>query len=419
MSVFNPMLENAKHAVSARAHLLRGRSERLWLVKLMLLAWAVRLAVVLVFNATGAIRSLGLSSDSFYYDRIGKIIAEKLRYGMAVTSPPWIDDGWFRFTGLIYYWLGDSSFWIQLINITLSTLTVLFAYIMAFKAYRDRNIARLTAVFVAFFPSFIYWSCMMLKDPAGLAAITMITAALVSLRQRVQPQWILFLAVGLLIYLGIRQYLFLVILLLIPVALVLFSSHRLTSSLGSLALALGAVSVITHQLGYGFLGLEEIGKSHYFDVEYINSTRVNIGDHGSGAIFENPEDVLWGRGAWENLKAAGIAVYFFFVSLDLTEIRSLRQIMALPEVLLFLSVVPALFRGTWLTFKQYRSTAWPLLVFGFAVVAVYGSATTNLGALFRWRMQALPMFLSMIALGIVTVRRGWIWDLGKRFGVVR
>jgi len=394
------------------------RSERAFLVQLIMLAWLARLLVVFVFNATGAVRNLGLSSDSFLYHRTGEEIALSLRQGFSVFDLQWIDHGWFQFTGLVYYLFGPNPFWMQLINITLSSAAVWFTYRFAQKAFGDQNVARLTAVMVAIFPSFVYWSTMMLTDPAALLAMTMIVASLVHLRQRISLGWVLALAIGLLIYLGVRQYLFLVCLLMIPVAIIPFGQRRPGTTLVSFAMAILVINAITIPLGYGFLGLQEIRGSQYFDLEYINSTRVAIGDHGRGAIFDDPNQALWGSDWVTNIRNAITAVFYFFVSLDLTNLRSHRQLMALPEVIVFISILPALFRGIWLTWKRYRRTAWPILLMAFVILAVYGSATTNLGALFRWRMQSLPMFMAMAALGICVYQRSWVWRFSRRLHIV-
>jgi len=395
-----------------------GSTDRVFLVQLLVLAWLARLFVVFVFNATGAIRNLGLSSDSFLYHRSGEEIARLLGQGVSIFELNWVDQGWFQFTGVIYYLFGANPFWIQLINISLSTAAVWFAYQFALKGFGDRNIARLTAVMVAIFPSFVYWSTMMLKDPAALLAMTMIVCSLVHLRQRISLGWVIALTIGLLIYLGVRQYLFLVCLLMIPVAIIPFGQRRPGTTLVSFAMAILAINAITIPLGYGFLGLQEIRGSHYFDLEYINSTRVAIGDHGRGAIFDDPNQALWGSDWVTNIRNAFIAVFYFFVSLDLTNLRSHRQLMALPEVIVFISILPALFRGIWLTWKRYRRTAWPILLMAFVILAVYGSATTNLGALFRWRMQSLPMFMAMAAVGICVYQRSWVWRFARRLHIV-
>lgn len=390
-----------------------------FLTRLLLIAWLLRLAVVILFNLTGAVSELGLSSDSFLYHRTGIWIARSLAGGASIADLHWVDDGWFQFTGLVYYVLSPNPVWIQLINITLSTMAVWFTYTLTLRGFGHRNGARLAAVMVAVFPSFVYWSTMMLKDPAALLAMTMITCSLVCLRQRFEFKWLWALAAGLLIYLGIRQYMFLVCLLMIPVALIPFAQRRMGSMIFSTIFAIVIASLITYSMGYGFLGLEEIGNSHYFDLEYINSTRINIGDHGSGAIYANPEDALWGSDWVRNIQNAFTAIFYFFVSIDLTDIRSLRQIMALPEVLVFISILPALFKGMWLTWKRCRRTAWPILLMASVILVVYSSATTNLGALFRWRMQSMPMFMAMASMGVVVYHQSWLYRFANKMGIFK
>lgn len=51
--------------------------------------------------------------------------------------------------------------------------------------------------------------------------------------------------------------------------------------------------------------------------------------------------------------------------------------------------------------RRFRATAIPLIVFGIAALVVYVSATTNMSALHRWRMQAFPFLFSILAAGLM------------------
>ena len=82
--------------LSARSMPLRGREplhpgawrewspriEREFLVRVVLAAFALRIAVVLLLTWTDAIRTLHLSPDSLKYHRVGKLIAADYRRGM-------------------------------------------------------------------------------------------------------------------------------------------------------------------------------------------------------------------------------------------------------------------------------------------------------------------------------------------------
>jgi hypothetical protein len=171
------------------------------------------------------------------------------------------------------------------------------------------------------------------------------------------------------------------------------------------------VGSATWAMGFGFLGADYIAQSHYFDLDYINQTRINIGDHGSGAFFSDPSSALWGKDLVGTLKALATAIYFSFISLDLTSLGSVRQLMALPEVLVTVMLLPHLFRGLLQSWRHLRQKTLPLMVFAFGILAVYGSATTNMGAMFRWRMQALPFLLAFLLYGLTLSGRGRLYRL--------
>ncbi|MCI5147706.1 MAG: phospholipid carrier-dependent glycosyltransferase, partial [Candidatus Electrothrix sp. AR3] len=156
-------------------------SQAHFLNRIVLWGFFLRLSIVILFNITDAIRVLHLSPDSLRYHRVGRAIAQKMEQGM-FNWPNWIDNGWFQFTGFVYYLFGSYPQIIQLINITLGALTPVIVYYMLRKVYADERVARWTAVFTSFFPSFIYWSCLMLKDPLSIFSMSLLLLAVVSIR---------------------------------------------------------------------------------------------------------------------------------------------------------------------------------------------------------------------------------------------
>ena len=342
------------------------------------------------------------------------VIAEQMATGN-FNWPNWIDNAWFQFTGLVYYLIAPEPWLIQLINITLGALTPVVVYHLVARVYENERCARWTALMTAFFPSFIYWSCLMLKDPLSIFAVSLLVLGLVSLRRKFDVKWLFAIAFSLLVFIGIREYLFFVAIFFILMSLFPVEGKRTGTILVKLAFILVLLGAATWAAGFGFLGMDYIQNSHYFDLEYINASRVNIGDHGSGAMFANPEEALWGKDLASTLRAAGAAIYFSLVSLDLTELDSLRQLMALPEVLLTVFLLPSLFRGMLYSWRKYRQAAMPLFVFACGLMAVYGSAATNMGAMFRWRMQALPFLMAFISIGLIVKGRGNLYRAFLRF----
>ena len=408
----------SRMSVAATSPLQHGvykdrRSDRRFSQKLFIGALLARLSIVFVFTATDAIRTLHLSPDSLRYHREGVVIASQMAAGN-FNWPNWIDNAWFQFTGFIYYLLAPEPFLIQLINITLGALTPILVYHLVARAYENQQCARWAAILTAFFPSFIYWSCLMLKDSLSIFAMALLVLSLVSIRQKFNVKWLLSIGFTLLVFIGIREYMFFVTIFFILVSFFPVEGKRTGPLIIKLTLLVVLLGAGTYVAGFGILGLDYIKSSHYFDLEYINQSRVNIGDHGSGAFFDDPSQALWGKDITSTLKAAGAAIYFFLVSVDLTRLGSIRQLMALPEVLLTICLIPSLFRGVVYSWRNFRQQSLPLMIFAFGIMAVYSSAATNMGAMFRWRMQAMPFILAFIVLGLVAKGRGKIYQSFKR-----
>jgi hypothetical protein len=380
------------------------------LSRLVLYAFLVRFAVVVLFWLTDAIFILRLSPDSERYHRVGLDIMREMEAGI-FNWPNWIDNAWFQFTGLVYYLLWPSSFAIQMINISLSSATVAIAFYLTLAVTNNPQASRITAFLVAFFPSMVYWSCLMLKDTAAVFAMTMLVYGIVMIKRQFEWRWLAMIAVGLLIYLGIREYLFFVSIGLVCVSLVLFPAGGLLG-VGRVIVPVLVLAMVPYLLGYGYFGIDYSRETEYFDLEYINHVRTAMGDHGTGAFYDPGEVRTWGEEPQQDILTALTGIFFFFVTLDLTSVDSTRQIIALPEVLLFLVLIPSMFRGI-RTFWAYRETTFPVLVFAFGVMAVYVVGTTNMGAMFRWKMQIMPLFLMFITVGLLQSGKGVLYRFAR------
>jgi hypothetical protein len=219
---------------------------------------------------------------------------------------------------------------------------------------------------------------------------------------------------SLIVFFGTRDYMFFIggVLFLVSITVSLPVSAK---SVGSAVIALPVVlCALPYLLGMGFFGYTFFSESHYFDLEYINHVRGAMGDHGSGAMYSDGEDVgVWTADMLNNTKVALTGIFYFFFVIDLTDVRSIRQILALPEVIFFIALLPPMWQGVKIAYRQ-RKRMLPLLTFVFVVMAVYLSATTNMGALFRWKMQVMPAMMILIAMGIRAKPESYFYRKGCR-----
>jgi hypothetical protein len=386
-------------------------ADRHYLQGVVLLAFGLRMSLLILLWLTDATYKLRLSPDSEKYHAFGIRIAQEMERGF-FNWPNWIDNGWFQFNGLVYWLFGPQQWIIQLLNVSFGSLTVLVVYHLALEVSRTASPARISALMVAIFPSFIFWSCMAIKDPIAILSMSLLVLATVKLRHAFQLRWILVMVLCLVIFLGIREYMFFVGIGLIVFSLLLFTPRALPRA--GTWLGLAALALVPMAMGFGAFGYEYFSTSMYLDVDYINHVRVDMGDHGTGAIYDHDNVALWGGPSLLDDVAIFLkGVLFFFVTLNLTEINSARQVLALPEVIFVILLLPHLARGMhWLWLD--RRNSFPLLVFIFGIMVMLISATTNLGALFRWRMQIMPLLVIAMAIGVFYMRAGPLYRLARK-----
>lgn len=384
----------------------KGHGRRIFLAGL-----GIRLFGLLTLRASGAMAG-GISRDSLKYHTTGIRIAEQMQGG-DFNWPNWIDNGWYQFTGLVYYLFGNQAILMQLLNVTLGAATGLLAYRITLEVYDREDVARFAGYLTAFFPSFIYYSLLPLKDTVSLFSLLLLVLATVRIRSKFHLKYLCCQVVALLLVLGLRDYLFFVCMsfvLLSMAPVTRFRTARYLALSVGLVLFLGSLA---YALGFGFLGIDFLQSAKYFDVEYINYTRSAL-NRGHGGFYDSPGAGQWGQGIFSDILTALTGVYFFFFSIDPTDVGRARQLFALPEMLLVFLALPALIRGVMLTWKEHRQKALPVMIFAFGVMAVYSSATTNMGAMFRWRMQALPFFLVMLGYGVYRRKKGVLFRLLRR-----
>jgi hypothetical protein len=378
-----------------------------YLQRLLAVAFLLRLLAVVLLDATDAVTTLTLSKDSGKYHYVGMIIAERMSRGYFDWSS-WIDNGWYQFVGLVYWIVGPHPIVVQLVNVTIGSATALVAYRLASEVYRDERIARISGFLVAVLPSFVYYSALLLKDTVAIFSVSLLVLGTVGVRKKLSLVNMTRIMVPLLILLAVRDYLFLACTTLTGISLIFSRGRSIPLTVARAAAILLLVGVLGQVLGLGFMGIGYARSTPYFDLDFINDTRSGMTTYGTGAIFEDGDSAGWGSDLWSNLRNGAAAVYYFFFSLDLRNIGSVRQAMALPEVLAFILLLPTMLNGVRWSWKRYRWASLPLLVFVGGLIVVYGAATTNMGAMYRWRMQVMPLLMVFIAVGLRVRPRRWL-----------
>ena len=371
-------------------------TDRQFLTRVVIIGWIFRLAIVLLFEATDAVRRLHLAPDAGTYDFKGLIIAREMAQGN-FNWPDWLDDGWFQFTGFVYYLFGPHPSVVEVINTIIGAVTVIPLFLIFRQVIDDRRTQRFYGLAVAFFPSFVFWQVLALKDAVSILAVAMIVHAIFTLRLRFSTLAVASYVTGMILIAGTRLYLFIVLAIITGPALVVFP-YRPTLHSVRILLVSAAVGLLPMAFGYGYFGLEFIHQSYYFDLDYINHARSSMG-HGAGALFDPDAVHVWGKDYFSDFITVLQTVLAVFVPVNPFDIRSVRQLMALPLVLAMIYLMLPMFRGFRYAWKVRKLSA-PVGLVTAVILAVYVSGTTNAGALFRWTSQIMPYFLMAITVGL-------------------
>jgi hypothetical protein len=381
--------------------------------RLFWIAVGARIAIIVALAVlTGTFSNL--SRDSVAYDHEGAIKAAQYAAG-EIRWSNWVDEGWKEYGGVIYLLFGPQQWLIQLINALLSGVGTVLVYRSSLLAFQDQSVAKATALVWAVFPSVVYYTSLPLKEaPAVFGILCIVLGTLRLIVRAREPKWI-WIALGMAIMTSLRVY-------LVPIlsgcvlTCILFSRARLgTSGLVQAGLILGCVGgmgyvlVRQHELALG-----DYAAFEYYDVNRVNAVRSSL-TRGNARMYASRDEAAfsedWLDNGWKVLK--GIA--FFLFSVNPTQITRDRQLAALPELAFFLYCLPYLLRGVIHGWRVRPKRILPLILIGAAIIAVYGSATTNAGAMYRWRCQALPFLIMIIVYGAAVGRRGLMFKLIQRF----
>lgn len=375
------------------------------ILRVFWIGFMLRAGLVLTLQATGLERSLKLTKDAFLYDRVGKQIAEHYRTNGGTSWPNRVtgvmDHLYEHFVGLIYYLTDDSMLVVRLVNVLAGCLVILITWRMA-RYLTDAETAYRCGVWACFFPTQFYYSCLPVRDAQSTLGMALVFLGMTAVSASGKRAHILALPIGLLLTAGYRTYVASVLAFLIPagwMAAFLMSRSRNKSKF------IGRVGLLA-VIAMGLAGPAEIdrmfstGKAGQItDMDYWNSTRQKM-NRGSGALYGDEDVPEIGKSIADTVQGVAIGLYFFFVSVNPTEMDSIRQWMALPEVLIVVYMIPKLYRGFRRIMRYHRFEFLAVLFVAAAITFAYSSVTTNAGPLMRWRLQVANVYIIIAAIGM-------------------
>jgi len=381
--------------------------ERNFVVRVYLTTLVLRVVLAVVLNLS--MGSSGMAAafwgDSGTYDAEADLLARRWHGENTATrlTQALSGYGFVYYVAGIYFVFGRNQLLLQLLNATIGSLTVVVVFAIGFRLFGP-PVARLAALFMAFFPQMLFWSAGMYKDPAVLLCIGIAMLAVLRLRESFSPGMAILLGLSALALLALRFYIFYFVAFAALTAFVVGMRGRLGPRLLSCALVLaafaGAFSIAVKK--------ETLETQRaYMTLEQMQVTRADQAMWGQSA-YGTEYDVSTTAGALQALPLG--LVYLLFAPFPWA-ISGVRQLLTVPETLVWYALVPAFVRGLVYSVRRRLADVLPILVFASTLTIAYALTQGNVGTAYRQRTQVTMFFFVFMAVGIHQRRRK---DLQRR-----
>jgi hypothetical protein len=340
-----------------------------------------------------------LAPDEQTYDIRGEYLARYWRGEIPVDpSGEWAGEGriYYFVVAALYLPFGPIPMLPKLLNAWIGSRAVLELFRVTRLIGGSEDAALRAAKFMAFFPSMIIWSSLMVRDVWVQWLLVRIAREMAELKGRFITNRIL--SIVLLIW-----------------GLTLFRSYLLFAAVGPFVLSfvLSRSKDIIRNLVVGslmalalsYVGVREgnSGKAQVFDLEEMQRLRSWSSSEAAAASGFAPDaDISTTAGVLALLPTA--LVYFFFAPFP-WQVGSLAKSMAIPETLYFYTLVPGTVAGILFLFRKRLAESMGVLLVAMTVTFGYAIGQGNVGTLYRHKAQVIGFYYGFAAIGLESRKR--------------
>jgi 4-amino-4-deoxy-L-arabinose transferase-like glycosyltransferase len=343
--------------------------------------------------------------DAYTYDYLGTVLTQFWKGGLSYayyndTLGFYVQRNWgMPYTvGALYMAVGRNMLAVQFFNAAVGAATAPVIYLCAHHIFQNVRVAKLTTLFVAFFPSLVLWSSQGLKDGPIVLLLALAMLATLRLGEKMSAKYGVLLVFALYGLFCFRFYIFYMASAAVGGAFLLGMRKQTTQSIlrqFAVILALG--------LGLTYMGVLRSAGSQvetYADFETIQRSRRDLSRRANSG-FGQDVDVSTATGA---LTAVPLGLTYLLFAPFPWQLASLRQLITLPEMVVWWVSFPLLVMGIWFTLKYRLRQALPILIFTSMLTLAYSIFQGNVGTAYRQRSQILVFYFIFVAVGAVLMR---------------
>jgi len=367
-------------------------------VRLARTAFVVRVVAAIVIHLF--VTPYLFAPDEETYDFRGDLLAKYWRAEIPIdpiSSLQGEGKGYYYIVGALYLPFGQLPLLPKLLNAWIGSLAVLELFRLTRLISGSESAALRAAKFMAYFPSIVLWSSLMIRDVWVQWLLLRLAREMAELKGRFIPSRII--SASVLIW-----------------GLTMFRSYLLYAAVGPFVLSfiVGRSKDIVRNLFLGstlalalvYFGSQSSGteaKVQTFDLVELQRLR----SWSSSAVaadsgFAADADVSTLGGAL-SLLPVGLT-YFFFAPFP-WQLGSIRQSLAIPETLFFYTLVPGIITGVLFLFRKRLSESIGVLLVTMTVTFGYAIGQGNIGTLYRHKAQVIGFYYAFAAIGTEERRR--------------
>jgi len=379
-------------------------NDRNFLLKVFLSAVLVRVFVGTLIYAFHLQDFFG--GDALTYDFFGNALLQvwegHTEYIRAVEmfSSKGAGSGWgmLYLVAAVYKIVGQNMLATQYVNCVIGAASAPLAYLISIEIFPNRRIARICALMSAFFPSLVLWSCQGLKDGPIIFLLTLSMLATLKLGEKFSVKFVSALVLALICLLTLRFYVFYIVVIAVVAAFVL-GRRQLTAQ----SFARQMMIIILMGLGLGYFGVTRYASEQietFGNTDQLQRMRLDA-SHSAASGFAEDVDVSTTSGA---LSTVPLGLTYLLLAPFPWQLASLRQVITLPEMVVWWASIPLLVLGAWFTIKHRLREIAPILIFTSLLTLTYSIVQGNVGTAYRQRAQLLIFYFLFVAVGFVLVK---------------
>lgn len=384
--------------------LMRSGEQKTFLLRLFLLAVLVRIGVATIIYLGNMQEFFG--GDANTYHLFGESLKQSWhgddyhsgRYAVFIQSGAgaW---GMLYIVAAVYEVLGGANmFAIQLINASVGASTAIVVYYTTQTLFNNTRVSKLAAILVAFFPSLILWSSQALKDGLIIMALALCILSTLRLMEKVTVPYLLTLGVCLAALLSLRFYIFYMMAAAVGGSFIIGLKSANAQSFVQRFVAIGVIGLAFTWFGVIRFAATQFEK--YGNLQMVQMSRMDQARNAESG-FGKDVDVQTTEGA---LTVIPLGLLYLLFAPFPWQLASLRQSIALPEMVIWWAAFPLLVLGWWYAVKHRLRQVAPIVLFTTMLTLAYAVFQGNVGTAYRQRSQLLVFYFIFVAVGAVILK---------------